>query len=120
MELRLTEGPVGVLEGPAHAPLMRRVDDVAEIVEQCLSSRVGALLLYEPNLTERFFDLSSGEAGEILAKLFQYRVRVAIVGPAGDTGLGERFRELLREEGRRGRFRLFDSAEPARAWVREL
>jgi hypothetical protein len=39
------------------------------------SHRAGSALLYSPNLTERFFGLSSGEAGAILEKLRNYRLR---------------------------------------------
>jgi hypothetical protein len=96
---------------------MRSVEDVRDIVEQCLSHRVPRVLLYAANLTDRFFDLSSGEAGEILQKLFQYRIRVAIVRPPDAAPASRRFGEMMAEEASRGRVGLFDSIDAARAWL---
>lgn len=96
---------------------MESTEDVRSIVEECLSYRVPRLLLYSGNLTERFFDLSSGEAGAILQKLFQYRIRVAIVRPPHAPPLSSKFAGIMAEEDGRGRIALFDSAEPAREWL---
>ncbi|MBV9282915.1 MAG: DUF4180 domain-containing protein [Chloroflexi bacterium] len=111
------EGHVSFLEGPSGEPLMESVEDVRSVLEQYLSHRVTAVLLYAPNLTANFFDLRSGEAGAVLQKLFQYRVRLAIVCTPGIIRPGSRFGEVLVEEESRGRMGLFDSAESARAWI---
>lgn len=80
LELRLI-GRAGkqFLEGAAGEPLMRDVADTVKLIEACFNHRVKSLLLYDENLTERFFDLSSREAGEILQKLRNYRIRLAVV-----------------------------------------
>lgn len=44
----------------------------------------GSALLYAPNLTAKF-DLSSREAGAILQKLRDYRIRLAVVCPVVST-----------------------------------
>lgn len=80
-------------------------------------SRSLPLLLYAPNLTDRFFDLGSGEAGTILQTFFQYRIRLAIVSAPGAVEVSRRFREVMVEEARRGRVGLFDSVDAARAWI---
>lgn len=66
------------VEGPPGRQLMRSIDDAGLVVEACLSGNADSALLYAPNLTARFFDLSSGEAGVILQKLRNYRIRVAV------------------------------------------
>jgi hypothetical protein len=38
------------------------------------------IIIYEKDLTEAFFDLQNGMAGEILQKFSNYRVRLVIVG----------------------------------------
>ena len=87
------------------------------MVEACLSSDVDGALLYAPNLTAGFFDLSSLEAGEILQKLRNYRIRLAVVCPPGTVRFSSRFGELLAEE-RRGRFfGVFDTRADALAWL---
>ena len=47
------------VEGPPGLQLMRSIEDAALLVEACFSHRVSAALLYAPNLTGKFFDLSS-------------------------------------------------------------
>ena len=50
-------------EWPPGVGLMRKVDDAGLVIEGCYSNGVDSALLYAENLTEKFFDLSSGEAG---------------------------------------------------------
>jgi hypothetical protein len=70
MELSLVEeNGIQLVEGQPDQPFLSRVQDVGRVVEMCLSSGADAALLYASNLTAAFFDLSSGEAGEILQKL---------------------------------------------------
>jgi hypothetical protein len=81
------------------------------IIEACLSARVRAALLYPDNLTASFFDLSSGEAGEILEKLRRFRVRLAIVCAPGSVTFSSRFPEILSDD-----LRVFETREQAREW----
>jgi hypothetical protein len=67
------------VEGPLGQPFMQGTQDAALILEACFSNRAGSALLYASNLTTKFFDLSSGEAGAILQKLRDYRIRLAII-----------------------------------------
>src|SRR6476659_647401 len=53
--------------------------DVGRLIEDCISSGSRAALLHADNLPRKFFDLSSGQAGQILQKLRTYRVRLAVV-----------------------------------------
>jgi hypothetical protein len=111
------ENGLRLVEGPPGQPLMARTDDAARVIEACLSHGVDAALLYAPNLTPAFFDLSSREAGEVLQKLRNYGVRLAVVAPAGSVKLSTRFGEMLVEE-RRGRFfGMFETREDGIAWL---
>lgn len=105
------------LEGPLNRPLMQRGDDATLIVEACLSGRVNSVLLYAENLTQGFFDLSSGEAGAILQKLRNYRIRLGVVCIAGVVRYSRRFGELVAEESGRDHFRVFESRQAAREWL---
>src|ERR1041385_3524717 len=69
----------GVIEGPSGEPLMSEAGDVDRVIEACYSNRIRLVLLYAENLPDRFFDLSSGQAGAILQKLRNYRMRLAVV-----------------------------------------
>ena len=119
-KLRLVEEDgVKVIEGPAGEPLMTSVKDTDLIVEACFSNDVQTALLYAENVTDDFFDLSSGNAGAVLQKLRNYGIRLAVVCPPGSVGFSTRFEEMLAQE-RQGRY--FDVLESRRAaleWLEE-
>jgi hypothetical protein len=111
------ERDVTLVEGQPDASLLSRADDANIIIEACLSADTDAALLYPRNLTESFFDLSSGHAGEILQKLRNYRVRLAVVCPPGGVQLSSHFPDMLAEE-RRGRyFNIFETRAEAVQWL---
>ncbi|PWT84436.1 MAG: hypothetical protein C5B57_04825 [Blastocatellia bacterium] len=63
------ESGIRLVEGARGRPILQVPQDTTLVLEACLSARIPAVLLYAENLTAGFFDLSSGEAGEILEKL---------------------------------------------------
>ena len=103
---------VTIVEGPAGEPVLRRTQDATTIFEACFSAHTLAALVYPENLTPRFFDLSSGEAGEILDKLRRFHVRLAIVCAPGSVTFSSRFREILSNE-----LRVFDARHEALRWL---
>lgn len=103
---------IGVVEGTPGEPLMRRPQDATLVLEACFSAHVRTALLYPENLTPRFFDLSSGEAGDVLDKLRRYQVRLAIVCSSGSVNFSSRFKEILSDD-----LRVFDTRDAARAWL---
>jgi len=118
MSNALTISETGLyVEGPASGELMRKAEDANLVVEFCFSARTRSALLYAPNMTARFFDLSSGEAGAILQKFRTYGIRVALVCPPGSVRFSGRFGELIAEENRSPYFRFFESVEAAREWL---
>src|SRR5579871_4723618 len=94
---------VHYVEGPPGMSLMRSINDASLVIESCFSARVSCVLLYAPNLTSRFFDLSSGEAGVILQKLRTYGIRLAVVCDP-DFQFSTKFSDLLMEEHRMKHF----------------
>ncbi len=118
MELTVAEeGGVQFVEGPPGRQLVRCVEDVGILLEACLSGGVDAALLYSENLTGKFFDLSSGEAGAILQKLRNYGIRLAVVCAPGSVRFSSRFGEMTSEEARGDQFQLFESRREAREWL---
>lgn len=104
------------IEGAPGQPLIERAEDVRVLIEACFDHGAHALLLYPENLTARFFDLSSGEAGEILQRLRNYRIRLAVIrSPALQPS--RRFAELLADERGAPYFRVFDARLVAREWL---
>lgn len=111
-----THGTSTVIEGQPGTAILRSPDDVVELIASCFEHQARLVLLYAENLPERFFDLSSGEAGTILQKLRNYQIRLALVVDPGHTQ-SPRFRELVSEELRGNDFRLFDDRAAAEAWL---
>jgi hypothetical protein len=118
MELTpVDEGGVTVVEGQPDVPFMAGVDAIDSVLEACLSTGARAALLYAENLPAPFFDLSSGQAGAILQKLRNYRVRLAVVSRLRRIDMSSRFGEMVAEE-RQGRyFGLFETRDAAREWL---
>ena len=109
----IEENGTGVVEGTRGLALMSRPQDATLVVGACFSAGVRAALLYPENLTSRFFDLSSGEAGDILDKLRRYQLRVAIVCEPGSVAFSSRFMEIQSDD-----LRVFETREAAREWLR--
>ena len=121
MELTVAEeSGIRIVEGPPDKQFMRKIEDATRVLEACFSHRASGALLYAPNLTERFFDLSSGEAGAILQKLRNYRIRLAVVCPPDSVRLSSMFGEMSAEESGTGYFQVFQTAEAARAWLSRI
>lgn len=76
----------------------------------------GGLLLDESQLGEKFFDLRTGLAGELLQKFTKYRVRLAIVVEDA-AAYGSRFNELVYEHRTHAAVRFFDTEQQARRWL---
>jgi hypothetical protein len=107
------------IEGVPGQSMMRQASDVITIIEECFGNEVSRVLLYSENLTERFFDLKSGDAGEILQKLRNYNMRLAVVR-APSLVLSQRFQELLLDEHRGAYFRVFDDQASAQEWLASI
>jgi len=101
-----------LVEGQPGEVVLRKPDDAALIIEACLSERVNAALLYPENLTARFFDLSSGEAGAVLDKLRRFQIRLAVVCAPGSVRFSSRFHEFTADD-----FRVFESRAAACRWL---
>jgi hypothetical protein len=118
MNFTLVErGDKRLIEGIAGQPLLHDGDDGATLVEACFNNRTKRLLLYPENLTDRFFDLSSREAGTVLQKLRTYQVRLAVVRSPSSQPLSQRFEELMVEESRDKYFQIFAERSAAEAWL---
>ncbi len=93
---------------------IREAADIAGALAASMDA--GGLLLDESQLGEKFFDLRTGLAGEVLQKFTNYRVRLAIVVEDA-TAYGSRFSELVREHRKHNAVRFFDTEQLARQWL---
>ena len=117
MEFTVSEAMgVRFLEGIPRQSCMLHADDAATVLQECLNRRVDRVMLYSENLPDRFFDLSSGEAGAILQKFRNYNIRLAVVC-SSSMQLSRRFGEMVEEERRGRNFGLFETRDSARQWL---
>jgi hypothetical protein len=94
---------------------IRRFEDVADRIMG--ADGTGDLCLDEGELDPDFFNLRSGVAGELLQKLVNFKMRVALV-IADPLNYGERFSELAREHRTHPQVRFFSTREDAERWLR--
>jgi hypothetical protein len=79
-------------------------------------ARVGRLLLADGALPPEFFDLRTGVAGELVQRLVNYRLRMAVVVP--DPGVhSASFQDFAREASRSLDFRFFRTRAEAVEWL---
>lgn len=90
--------------------------DLLGALRTCIERGARALLLDRGAIPAAFFDLSTGNAGEVAQKLVDYRIRMAAVVP--DLGAhSARFREFA-SEAQTGRWlRFFATREQAVDWL---
>ncbi|TKD12399.1 DUF4180 domain-containing protein [Polyangium fumosum] len=111
------EGGVTVVEGQPDQAFLTSARDVDRVIEACFGSSAGCVLLYASNLPAAFFDLSSRVAGDILQKLRNYRIRLAVVCPPGSVSHSSRFGEMVTEENRGEHFGMFETRAEAVEWI---
>ena len=87
-----------------------------DLVAACGENGTDRLMLHADNLTEDFYRLRTGVAGEILLKFSTYRIRVAAVLTSELVDQG-RFREMVLEANRGDQFRVFYDREAAEHWL---
>ena len=74
--------------------------------------KIDRFVLDQASLPERFFDLSSGIAGELLQKCSNYRISVAIIGKFSRNG-SKSLRDFIRESNRGGQVLFVEELEQA-------
>jgi PadR family transcriptional regulator AphA len=90
--------------------------DALDLVAICGENETHLLMLHAENLTEDFYDLSSGLAGAILLKFVNYRLRVAAVLTPQTVEQGK-FHEMVIETNRGSDFRVFYNRDLAETWL---
>lgn len=110
---------IAFVEGTPGEALLTRASDIDRVIEVCFSEGVQAALLYAANLNPGFFDLSSGDAGAILQKLRNYRIRLAVVCPPGSVAPSSRFGEMVADERRGNHFGMFETRQEAVEWLQQ-
>ena len=87
-----------VLVAPGDAGPYETVDQFTALIGDCLGEGAVVLALPVEAIGEEFFRLRSGLAGEVLQKLVNYRIKLAIVGDVSrQVEASSAFRDLVVE-----------------------
>jgi hypothetical protein len=105
------------LAGIPSKKLIQTEDDVTQLLGLCYENDTNRVLLYAENLSDQFFDLSSGQAGMILGKFSVYSVKVAAVLSLDQVPHSHMFEELVIELNRGNDFRVFKDLPQAEQWL---
>jgi hypothetical protein len=86
--------------------------DALDLMADCGYQGARKIILHEKNITKDFFDLKSGQAGEILQKFSNYRVQLAIVGDFSKYQ-SKSLQDFIYESNKAGRIFFVCTAEEA-------
>jgi hypothetical protein len=92
--------------------LITEVQDALDLMVNAGYSGAGCIIIREEHLSEDFFNLRSGLAGEILQKFSNYRMKLAIVGDFSKYQ-GKSLRDFIYESNKTGRIIFTDTIEKA-------
>jgi PadR family transcriptional regulator, regulatory protein AphA len=99
----------------AETPL-RSEQDALELVAACFENDAYLLMLHEEMLTDDFFNLRTGIAGQVLQKFSNYHVKVAVI-LRSEQRIKGKFKELLAESNKGNAFKAFNSLSDAEEWL---
>jgi len=60
--------------------IIKNAEDAIELINNPETEECNKFIIYERNLSEEFFNLSTGVAGDILQKFSNYRLRLGVIG----------------------------------------
>ena len=89
--------------------------DALDLVALCGENDTSRMMLHREALSDDFFKLKTGVAGEIFQKFINYSIQTAVIIPE-TSSLGSSFRELISEANRGGHYRFFPTREEAEIW----
>jgi hypothetical protein len=117
MNYRLIENPThNFIECLPDPTPLSSAQNALDLVGGCGEYGVSRLLIPEGCLSEDFYNLKTGLAGEVLLKFSNYRIKAAAVIPNETVGKGK-FYEFALETNRGRDFRIFQDYQKAVDWL---
>ena len=103
----LSDPDMGIIQGER---------DILELLTLCGEAGSNKVMISQGSLSPEFFDLSTGQAGEISHKLSTYRIKTAFVVDLSMIP-SERFQEWVSECNRRNEIRFYEDILEAEDWL---
>ncbi|MEJ5995726.1 DUF4180 domain-containing protein [Pedobacter sp. Du54] len=89
-------GEIRIAELTADHLLVTTAESGLQLLVDCYYQNFDGIILHEEHISDDFFDLKTGLAGEILQKFSNFRVRLVIVG-SFDKYPGKSIRDFIIE-----------------------
>ncbi|MCB8998786.1 MAG: DUF4180 domain-containing protein [Bacteroidales bacterium] len=113
MEIKITELQDKIIAQPlSDSQIIVTVQDSLDLMADCSYKGAEVMILYDYNFTPRFFDLSTGLAGEILQKFSTYSMSLVIIGDFGKYP-SKNLKSFIFESNKTGRINFMPSLEVA-------
>lgn len=102
----------------AETPL-RTEQDALDLIAVCGENDTNHLIIHAGALSDDFFSLKTGVAGQMLQKFINYQVKTAVI-VANEQLIKGKFREMLAESNKGNNFRVFNRMTEAENWLLNL
>lgn len=101
LKFYITEKGAKIAEITSDSETIRTTEDLLDILADAGYNGSTGLIVHSATLSNDFFDLRTGLAGEILQKFSNYRMKLAIIGDFTDIK-SKSLRDFIRESNTRG------------------
>ena len=101
-----------VAEVSSNEVIIKSAEDGKDLLGNIYYQGYDNVIIHENNITQDFFDLKNGIAGEILQKFSNYRIRLAIIGDFKKY-TKKSIRDFIYESNRNGHINFVDSLSEA-------
>lgn len=112
MQIHLHTTPAGPVAEIQSDKVELTAASAAEVIANCYYQGAERVVVYERNIDPAFFDLKTGVAGEVLQKVSNYRMRLAIEGDFGKFE-SQSLRDFIYESNKGGRVCFVPTLEAA-------
>lgn len=100
----------------AQSAKLETEQDGLDVIGACLGEGIDRLMLHADSLSEAFFELRTGLAGNLLQKFVNYQIQTAMVIPT-DRMLSDRVKEWFSELNKGREFGVFADVNEAERWL---
>ncbi len=90
--------------------------DALNLVALCGEHETNLLMIHDSAISDDFYRLRTGVAGNILQKFINYHIKTAAVVANVKTNKGK-FKEMASEANKGNHFRIFENKEAAEKWL---
>lgn len=94
------------------------LDELMDLIPVCWELETNRILLDSEVISEEFFRLRTGFAGEIIQKFINYKIKAAVI-LSEEQKIQGKFEDLMLEMNRGKVFRIFMEEESAVTWLTE-